>query len=163
LDVDQPKREAELKRIDAERGRRSELPERYFRAFEGGTMFESACAPPSAIWARSYGGWKPGERSRRRARARESLTDEDLALLQAEVREVIEGGDPPTRKALLQWLVDEIRVVSRAEIFPSFSLPAARPPQRAVPLQWFVLSGEILVPVECVVDLAPQAGKRQRP
>jgi len=31
---------------------------------------------------------------------------------QAEVREMIEGGDPPTRKALLQSLVDEIRVVS---------------------------------------------------
>jgi hypothetical protein len=29
---------------------------------------------------------------------REPLTDEDLALLGAEVREVIEGGDPPTRK-----------------------------------------------------------------
>jgi len=31
---------------------------------------------------------------------------------------VIEDGDPPTRKALLQFLVDAIRVVSRAEIFP---------------------------------------------
>jgi hypothetical protein len=47
--------------------------------------------------------------------------------------EVIEGGDPPTRKALLQSLVDEIRVVSRAEIYPSFSLPAVRPPQGSVP------------------------------
>lgn len=28
----------------------------------------------------------------------------------------IEGGDPPTRKALLQSLIEEIRVVSRAEI-----------------------------------------------
>jgi hypothetical protein len=52
---------------------------------------------------------------------REPLSDEDLALLVAHVRE---GGDPPTRKALLQSLVDEIRVVSRAEIYPSFSLPA---------------------------------------
>lgn len=62
-------------------------------------------------------------------RSCEPLSDEDLALLQVEVREVIEGGDPPTRKALLQSLVDEIRVVSRAEIYPSFSLPAVRPPQ----------------------------------
>jgi hypothetical protein len=52
-------------------------------------------------------------------------------------RQVIESGDPPTRKVLLQSLVDEIRVVSRAEIYPSFSLPAVRPPQREVPLRGF--------------------------
>jgi hypothetical protein len=92
---------------------------------------------------------------------REPLTDEDLASLQAKVREVIEGGDPPTRKALLQSLVDEIRVVSRAEIFPSFSLPAVRPPQRAVPLQRFVPNGEVIVAVEASLDLAPQARKQR--
>jgi hypothetical protein len=44
-------------------------------------------------------------------------------LLQAEVREVIEGGDPPMRKALLQSLVDEIRVVSaRRSSRPSLCL-----------------------------------------
>ncbi len=68
---------------------------------------------------------------------REPLSDEDLALLQAEVREVIEGGDSPTRKALLQSLVDEIRVVSHAEIYPSFSLPAVRPPSGSVPRAGF--------------------------
>lgn len=68
---------------------------------------------------------EPGER--------EPLDADDLELLQAQVREVIEGGDPPTRKALLQSLVDEIRVVSRAEIYPSFSLPAVRPPSGSVP------------------------------
>jgi hypothetical protein len=39
------------------------------------------------------------------------------------VRDVIEGGDPPTRKALLQSLIEEIRVVSRSEIYPSFFCP----------------------------------------
>lgn len=53
--------------------------------------------------------------------------------MQAEVREVIDGGDPPTRKALLQSMVEEIRVGSRAEIYPSFSLPAVRPPSGSVP------------------------------
>jgi hypothetical protein len=64
---------------------------------------------------------------------REPLSDEDLALLVAQVREVIDGGDPPTRKALLQSLVEEIRVVSRSEIYPSFLSPAVRPPQGSVP------------------------------
>src|SRR2546421_1595539 len=52
------------------------------------------------------------------------LSDEDPELPVAHVREVIAGGDPPARKALLQSLVEEISVVSRAEIYPSFLLPA---------------------------------------
>ncbi len=47
----------------------------------------------------------------------EPLSDGDLAALATHVREVIEHGDPPQRKALLQAMVAEIRVVSRAEIF----------------------------------------------
>ena len=42
-------------------------------------------------------------------------------------------GDPPARKALLQALVQEIRVVSRAEIYPFFNLPVVRPPYGSVP------------------------------
>lgn len=60
--------------------------------------------------------------------APEPLTAEEVRALQAHVREVIETGNPPARKALLQALVNEIRVVSRAEIYPCFSLPAVRPP-----------------------------------
>jgi hypothetical protein len=53
----------------------------------------------------------------------EPLTDEEVRALQAHVREVIETGDPSARKALLQALVEEIRVVSGAEIYPSFACP----------------------------------------
>jgi hypothetical protein len=38
------------------------------------------------------------------------------------VGETIEAGDPAQRKALLEALVDEIRVVSRAEICPRLLL-----------------------------------------
>ena len=139
LEADQPKREAELERIDTERRRIGESLDRYFRAFEEGTMPESACAPRIGELSEKLRGLEARreELAAEEPAEREPLTDEDLALLQAEVREVIEGGDPPTRKALLQSLVDEIRVVSRAEIYPSFSLPAVRPPQRAVPLRGF--------------------------
>jgi len=64
----------------------------------------------------------------------EPLTDDDLRTLQAHVRAVIEAGDPPARKALLQALVAEIRVVSREEIYPTFNLPAVRPPCGSVEL-----------------------------
>jgi hypothetical protein len=63
----------------------------------------------------------------------EALSDDDLRALQAHVHEVIENGDKPARKALLQALLEEIRVVSRAEIYPFFALPMVRPPYGSVP------------------------------
>ncbi len=139
LEADQPKREAELERITAEQRRASESLERYFRAFEEGTMPESACAPRIGELSERLRGLEARreELAAEEPEDREPLSDEDVALLASHVREVIAGGDPPTRKVLLQSLVDEIRVVSRAEIYPSFSLPVVRPPQQAVPLRGF--------------------------
>ena len=56
-----------------------------------------------------------------------------IHALQAHTQHVIEHGDPPARKALLQALVTEIRVVSRTEIYPFFALPVVRPPYGSVP------------------------------
>jgi hypothetical protein len=98
-------------------------------------MPESACGPRIKELSERLRGLqaRQEELAAEEPAEREPLSDEDLSLLVAHVREVIEGGDPPTRKALLQSLVEEIRVVSRAEIYPSFSLPAVRPPSRSVP------------------------------
>ena len=135
LDAEQPRRVEELERIDGDLRNTEGSLDRYFRAFEEGTMPESACGPRIGELTERLRGLE-ARREELRAEEpaeREPLTDDDLALLQAQVREVIEGGDPPTRKALLQSLVDEIRVVSRAEIYPSLSLPAVRPPFGSVP------------------------------
>ena len=139
LDAEQPQRAAELERIDAELRRTGESLDRYFRAFEEGTMPESACAPRIGELSERLRGLqaRQEELAAEEPAEREPLSDEDLALLVSHVREVIEGGDAPTRKALLQSLVDEIRVVSRAEIYPSFSLPAVRPPSGSVPRAGF--------------------------
>lgn len=59
------------------------------------------------------------------AEAPEPLSDEDLRTLQAEV---IETADLAARKALLQALIGDVRVVSRDEVYPTFDLPAVRPP-----------------------------------
>ena len=135
LDAEQPQRAAELERINAELRNTGESLDRYFRAFEESTMPESACGPRIKELSERLRGLqaRQEELAAEEPAERDPLSDEDLALLQAEVREVIESGDPPTRKALLQSLVDEIRVVSRAEIYPSFSLPAVRPPSGSVP------------------------------
>jgi site-specific DNA recombinase len=135
-DAERPKREAELQAIDAEVRHVDRALERYFRAFEQGTMPERACAPRIAELSRRL----EGLRARREELAveepevAEPLSDEDLRALQAHVRAVIETGNPPARKALLQALVAEIRVVSREEIYPTFSLPAVRPPVGSVEL-----------------------------
>ncbi len=130
LEKQRPKSEAELARIDAELRRTNEMLDRYFRAFENGTMPEQACAPRIADVTRRL-----GQLEARREELTlddddtpEPLSEEDLNTLQAHVRHVIAHGDPAQQKALLQALVDEIRVVSRAEIYPFFSLPAVRPP-----------------------------------
>lgn len=59
--------------------------------------------------------------------------------LQAEVAQTIRDGDAPTRKALLQALIGEIRVEGRDQIRPSYCLPAVRvaPPGGSVPLRGF--------------------------
>ena len=135
LSAEAPQREAELERLNAEAKRVGGSLDRYFRAFEEGSMPESACGPRIDELSEKLRGLKARreELGAEEPEEHEPLSDEDLALLVAHVREVIEGGDPPTRKALLQSLVEEIRVVSRAEIYPSFSLPAVRPPSGSVP------------------------------
>jgi site-specific DNA recombinase len=134
LDAARPKREAELKRIDAELRKLHETLDHYFRAFEQQTMPEQLCG--RRIWELTK---KLSQLEARREELAvdvddpEPLSDQDLAALQAHVRQVIEAGEPAQQKALLQALVDEIRVVSRTEIYPFFSLPAIRPPCGSVP------------------------------
>ena len=130
LDATQPKREAELKRVEADLRKLHETLDRYFHAFEQQTM-------PEHLRGRRIS--ELTEKLRQLELRREELSldddgleplsDDELAALRAHVREVIEAGDPPQQKALLQALLDEIRVVSRGEIYPFFSLPVVRPPR----------------------------------
>jgi site-specific DNA recombinase len=137
LDAQQPKREAEVARLDAELRKVDEALDRYFRAFENGTLPEKACAPRIADLTRRLSELQArrDELSGDAEEAAEPLTDDDLHALQAHVAEIIEHGEPSARKALLQSLVDEIRVVSRGEIYPFFTLPLVRPPYGSVPWQ----------------------------
>lgn len=52
----------------------------------------------------------------------------DIDKLRDQVRDVVEHVDPATRKALLQSLIEEIKVVDRSTIEPVFSLLTVRPP-----------------------------------
>jgi site-specific DNA recombinase len=134
LNDQQPKRDAALTCLDAEMRKTDEALDRYFRAFENGTMPEQACAPRIANLTKRLSELQArrDELAADSADTPEPLSEDDLHALQAHVAQVIADGDPSARKALLQALVDEVRVQSRDEIYPFFTLPAVRPPYGSV-------------------------------
>ncbi len=128
LDSERPKHEADVKRIERELHNVDRALDRYFRLRSRHDVRADLCPRIEELSRRM------AELSARRdelaieADEPEPLSDEDLRTLQEQVRDVILSGDPPQRKALLQALVEEIRVESRQAIYPVFSLPAVRPP-----------------------------------
>jgi len=105
--------------------------DRYFQAFEHGTMPEDTCAPRIAAL---------GEQTKAlEARASELATladsepvqrisEADLDTIRQRVRAALDDGGPMRVKAILQELTDEIRIDSRDAIEPTFLVPAVRPP-----------------------------------
>ena len=112
-----------------------EALDRYFRAFENGTMPEHACAPRIADLTKRLSELhaRRDELAADASDTPEPFSEDDLQALQAHVAHVIADGDRSARKALLRALVDEIRVASRDEIYPFFALPTVRPPYGSVP------------------------------
>ena len=133
LEKQRPKYKQELKRIEAELRKVNETLDRYFHAFENATMPERACAPRIATLTQQLAGLEArrGELTEPDDQP-EPLSDDDLATLTRHVRDVVTNGDPAQQKALLQALVAEITVESRAEIQPYFTLPVVRPPCTSV-------------------------------
>jgi len=136
LEAERPKREAALMQLEGEQHKVNERLDRYFRAFEEGSLPAEACGQRLQELTETL-----SQLESRRAELAvepedepEPLSEADLRALAGEVRTVIEDGDPPQRKALLQALVQEIRVVSRAEIYPVFCVPMVRPPDGSVRL-----------------------------
>jgi hypothetical protein len=135
MDVARPKHDAERNRIDARLSDARDALERYFQAFEKGAMPEQACGARIDELSRQI----TGLQARRDELAHDDtrpdpLTDADIRELQAKVSKTFHNGDPPSRKALLQALIDEIKVVTPGEIHPIFVLPTVRPPGGSVEL-----------------------------
>jgi hypothetical protein len=65
LEAEGPQREEEVARIDAEARKVGESLDRYFRAFEEGTMPESACGSRIDELAGKLRGWRRDGRSLR--------------------------------------------------------------------------------------------------
>ena len=133
-ETDRPRRQADLANVEGEIRKAHAALNRYLDAFENETMPEAVCAPRVA---------ELGEKLRGLEARRAELTDEgdemvtipseaELVALAAEVRQMVENGEPRQVKALVQAYVREIRVVSRAEIYPSFYVPVVSQPSGSV-------------------------------
>ena len=130
LNERQPQQDAELAATERKLADTRAALERYFRAFETGTMPEDACAPRIAALTEEAAGIE-----RRRAEltqaaeiedAPERVTPKELAELGQELEQALATGPVARRKAVVQALVDEITVESRAAIKPVFRVPAVR-------------------------------------
>ena len=116
----------ELKVVEAELTKAEEAIERYFLAFEAGTMSETTCAQR----VQTLGGKIATLQARQRelaslleAEREPTVTQAHLDRLRSHVVDTIEHGDPEAQKGLLQALVARIEVESRASVRPYFRVP----------------------------------------
>jgi site-specific DNA recombinase len=104
--------------------------DRYFRAFEAGTMPEDTCAPRIATLSEQA---KALERRASELAAQqdddehpERVSAADLDTLRSDLHAMLNDSDPKRVKAVLQAMIDGIRVDARDQIEPTFRVPAVR-------------------------------------
>ena len=125
-----PRYEEQLAAVGADIRRTEDALDRYFRAFESGTMAESVCAPRVQALSERLRGLHA-----RRRELTEAIEDQhmvsptrpELEALREAIYIGITSGPDTQRKALLQDLVVEVRVHSRTAIVPVFRLPFNAP------------------------------------
>jgi site-specific DNA recombinase len=130
-----PKRERELAAVDARIRKAEAALDRYFRAFEDGRLSEDVCADRIREVAAKVGQLKASRSELEdEISADESylVSSEDLGELREEIQLALRSGPLPERKALMQTLVEEIRVRDRNWIQPVFRVPVFRPPYGSV-------------------------------
>ena len=111
--------------------------DRYFQAFEHGTMPEDTCAP--RIHALGEQTKALAARASELATLADSepvqrISEADLDAIRRRVRAALDDGGPMRVKAILQELTDEIRIDGRDAIEPTFLVPAVRPPSGSMGL-----------------------------
>ncbi len=103
--------------------------DRYFRAFETGTMPEETCAPRIASLseqAKALEGRASELAAREDEEQHERISDEDLDALRGNLRAALDQSDGKRVKPVLQAMIDGIRVDGRDHIEPTFRVPAVR-------------------------------------
>ncbi len=127
-----PDRQAEIESIETDIENTDAALRRYLHSFETAALPEKACGERIAELDRRLTGLRARHHElcldQQDDPDPEPPTEDELRALQNHVGNVLRNGDQPARKAPLLTLVSDVRVVSRAEIYPTFSLPMTRPP-----------------------------------
>jgi site-specific DNA recombinase len=130
LDDERPEIEAEAAKIDADLTTAEEQIERYYRAFEAGTMNPETCGPRVAeieAHAATLRARRAALAERTEQLAMPALDLKEVAGLMDDFERVFESGLNQQKKHLLHRLVKEVRVQDRdtAEVWYAFPRPAA--------------------------------------
>ncbi len=123
--------------VEAEMAKTRRALERYFSAFEDGTLSSKRLADRVEGLEQ-----RMNELHGRKDELRETIegqdyaapTDADLGDIVAAIREAFEQGTPAQRKALMRTLVAGVTVQSREAIQPIFRLPAEQPVRLMSPM-----------------------------
>jgi site-specific DNA recombinase len=104
--------------------------DRYFRAFEAGTMPQDTRAPRIASLSEQA---KALERRASELAAQQDDDEQpkrvsaaDLDALRSDLHTIPNNSDPKRDKSVLQATIDEIRMDARDQIEPTFRIPAVR-------------------------------------
>jgi site-specific DNA recombinase len=121
-----PRHQGELAALEAEIAKTRQTLDRYFAAFESGSMSEAACAARVESLTQKLGQLKTRHAELTEVVQSESeptVTPKQVEDVLSHVKDVLAGGHPQQVKALLQVLVAEVRVDSRDSIKPVFRVP----------------------------------------
>jgi site-specific DNA recombinase len=123
-DAHQAERDAMQKKLTDTRA----ALDRYFRAFETGTMPEETCAPRIASLNEQATALERriSELAARDDEQPERTNATDLDALRSALRAALKDSAPTRTKAVLQTLIETIRVDARDHIEPTFRVPAVR-------------------------------------
>ena len=102
--------------------------DRYFHAFETGSMPEDTCAPRIAVLSEEAKALqaRASELAAQNDEQPERTTPAELDTLRNTLRDALKDTTPTRAKTVLQTMIDDIRVNARDHIEPTFRIPAVR-------------------------------------
>lgn len=102
--------------------------ERYLDAFENGTMPESVCGPRLRDLNTRIAQLRDRQNELSELCAQPTqttVTQRNLDSMRASIRRTINEGEPATKKALVQSLVEEVRICGPRQVQPVFRVPTS--------------------------------------
>ena len=128
-----PSKRSELRSLEAKIEKAEQALQRYFDAFESGSLTARRLAGRIDELEHRLAELRIHRETLQEELAETSVvapTATDLGAVMTAMADAMESGTLSQRKALMQQLVTEIRVESRSAIFPTYRLPA--PPVRVI-------------------------------